>query len=163
MDNLKSITNEKSLTTKMMLYGSTTSESSGKDKTNPRAFIPIYEAFIAKTYQLSDDISKHLVYYYGTKSIYVAELGKQLNLMEKIVSTEPYIKAEIIFAIRHEMAVSLKDVLFRRLGIGFLNMELTKGKFVEEAAKVMQKECNWSNIEMKKQIKDVRDSIASLN
>jgi len=112
---------------------------------------------------MASDIAAHLVYYYGTKSVYIAELGKQMNLSEKICAEEPYIKAEVIYAIRHEMAVHLKDVVYRRLGIGFLNTELTKKVFIPEVANLMQKECKWSDEEKKKEIEMAMEGIDSLN
>ena len=151
------------VTTSLKLYGSYTSQMNKKDFSNPRAFIPVYEKFLQKQYSIPADVARHLVYYYGTKSVHIAELGKQINGMEKIVPNEPYIQAEVAYVLRHEMAVNLKDVVFRRLGIGFLNTELTKGEFTNKVADLMQKELKWSDKEKEAQIKELLSSLNSLN
>jgi glycerol-3-phosphate dehydrogenase len=151
------------VTTSLKLYGSYTSELNKRDSTNPRAFIPIYENFMQKQYSIPADVAKHLVYYYGTKSVHIAELGKQINGLDKIVPEEPYIQAEVAYVIRHEMAVNLKDVVFRRLGLGFLNTELAKGQFAANVAGLMQKELHWSDSEKQSQINELLSSLNSLN
>ena len=59
---------------------------------------------------------------YGTDKVHLETLlNKNPAFSEKIISGMPYAKAEVIWAVRNEMARTVEDVLARRLRVLFLN------------------------------------------
>ena len=85
----------------------------------------------------------HLVANYGAEADKVLEiLEESPDLGRRICSDFPPIYAEIPFCLEHEMAVSLEDVLFRRLRLGILN----HGQALAAApavARLMQRLLGW--------------------
>nr|WP_321222229.1 glycerol-3-phosphate dehydrogenase/oxidase [uncultured Psychroserpens sp.] len=67
------------------------------------------------------DRSNHL-YVYGTDKIKIENLIKeQPNLSERLHERLQFTKAEVVFAVRHEMARTIEDVLARRVRVLFLD------------------------------------------
>jgi glycerol-3-phosphate dehydrogenase len=59
---------------------------------------------------------------YGSDAKKIKVLQQEYSWMkEKLISTMPYTKAEVVWGIRNEMARTIEDVLARRLRILFLN------------------------------------------
>jgi glycerol-3-phosphate dehydrogenase len=64
---------------------------------------------------LDQDVLHHLVFAYGSQSPVILEMAAQdSQLRRRIVPGLPYLYAEILYAIHHEMACTLSDVLIRR-------------------------------------------------
>lgn len=67
-----------------------------------------------------DGLPEHLVSSYGTEWRYVWEIVENDNALAARVSPGlPYIAAEIRWAVEHEMALTLPDILIRRLHVAF--------------------------------------------
>jgi glycerol-3-phosphate dehydrogenase len=66
-----------------------------------------------------------------------AELGKRL------IEDLPYLRAEVIYACRHEMAMTPDDVLARRTSIVLEDRDRGAG-VVDEVAALMAQELGWS-------------------
>lgn len=82
---------------------------------------------ISTEFRFSAEISQHLTRRYGTLARAVAELSQtDATLREPLVVGLPFLKAEVVYAARHEMACTADDVLFRRLGLGLLDAEATR-------------------------------------
>ncbi len=66
------------------------------------------------------DTGEHLVYAYGTewKRVWRYTAG-ETGMAERIVPELPYLMAEVPYAIEHELACTLSDVLIRRTHIAF--------------------------------------------
>ena len=60
-------------------------------------------------------IVERLVARHGTQAPAVVALGADLDLRRPLVAGRPYLEAEVAWAVRHELALSLDDVLARRL------------------------------------------------
>ncbi len=82
-------------------------------------------------YDIPRDCARNLVHSYGTMSIRVADLGhpdpnqkNSKSLNTRLHPDYPFLKSEILYAIRHEMAEKPNDVLCRRVPIAFLNKEV---------------------------------------
>ncbi|MBE7173838.1 MAG: glycerol-3-phosphate dehydrogenase/oxidase [Williamsia sp.] len=59
---------------------------------------------------------------YGTDQTQVRQLiGKDASLGTRLVSALPYTEAEVVWAVRHEMARTVEDVLARRIRLLFLD------------------------------------------
>ncbi len=75
------------------------------------------------------------------------------SLSEKITPDLPYTKAEVVFAIRHEMARTVEDILARRTRILFLDARAAI-KAAPLVAKILAHELKKSPAWEKKQIKE---------
>lgn len=90
------------------------------------------------------DISQHLAQKYGTQAQAPAQLAAgNAGLAERLVPGYPYLKAEVVYAVREEMACTLRDFLARRI-----RLEITDWKAAMDAAPVvatlMGKELGWT-------------------
>ena len=94
---------------------------------------------------------------YGSDAIAIRQLMNELPLLqEKIHAGLPYTKATVIWAVRHEMAMTVEDVLARRTRALFLDA----GAAIESAILVielMAKELDQTNEWQKQQLKNFTD------
>jgi len=93
---------------------------------------------------ISDDTGRHLVSKFGTAAQDVLTLSSEdRSLSDRIVEGYPAIRAEVIYAIRREMAATIEDVLARRIGLQLYSWR----DAIAAAATVgflMARELNWS-------------------
>lgn len=68
------------------------------------------------------DVANHLANAYGGKALAVAALAKE-GYGQRLVPEHPYLEAEVIYVVQNELAVSVVDVLARRLRLAFLDIE----------------------------------------
>jgi glycerol-3-phosphate dehydrogenase len=73
----------------------------------------------------------------------VVKLGEQLKLNKRVHPDYPFLKSELLFAIKYEMAEKPLDVLCRRVPIGFLNKKLALD-LLPEVIEMMAKEKKWT-------------------
>ena len=86
---------------------------------------------------------EHLVYTYGSEYRNLVEyIKEQPQLAERIDLDSPVIKAEIVHAIRHEMALTLADVIQRRTELGAAG--LPSITVLQRCAEIMGEELGWS-------------------
>jgi glycerol-3-phosphate dehydrogenase len=87
-----------------------------------------------------------------TKDLSIFKPTLKSSILHQIVSEDPemkqlihekfdFIKAEIIYAIRHQMAMSLEDILARRIRILYLDAKVAI-QVAPEVASIMSKEMN---------------------
>lgn len=74
----------------------------------------------------------------------VVEEGKAKNLNVPLHEDYPYMKSEIQYACRYEMAEKATDILCRRCPLAFLNLEAAK-KVLPEVVELMGSEKKWSS------------------
>jgi glycerol-3-phosphate dehydrogenase len=77
----------------------------------------------------------------------------------RIVPGLPYLMAEALYAVQHEMALSLSDVLVRRTHIIY---EMQSGG-IEQAravAQLMAPRLGWNEIEIERQVADYAAQVA---
>jgi glycerol-3-phosphate dehydrogenase len=84
-----------------------------------------------------------LVARHGTEALGVVALGGELDLLRPLVPGRPFVEAEVAWAVRHELASSVDDVLSRRLR---LSPELADRGAVTapRVAAIMARELAWS-------------------
>lgn len=93
---------------------------------------------------------EYLARNYGTEYDEIMKLGKEDSTLSRPVTPDGEILAEVLFAVRNEMAVTLNDILFRRTGIGTIGHP---GKEVlQQVADLAAKELGWDDAEKKRQI-----------
>ncbi len=98
------------------------------------------------------DRNSHLYVYGSDLSKLKSLLHKNPEWGDRIHPDLPYLKVEVIWAIRHEMARTVEDVLARRLRALFLDAR-TSVEMAEPVAELMAKEMrkkySWTRDEMK--------------
>lgn len=80
-----------------------------------------YQDHFTYAYDVTEEVAKHIVREYGTTGARVLELGKHTKLNERLIEDQPFLKSEVLFAIRYQMAQKPNDVVFRRVPVSFLN------------------------------------------
>ena len=81
-------------------------------------YTPTYWTTLAALPGVSEETAKHLAMKYGTKAPEVLEIAaNDEGLAKPIVDGLAPIRAEVAYCARKEMAVTIEDVLFRRLGV----------------------------------------------
>ncbi len=94
----------------------------------------------------------HLARRYGSHADEVRALvAFDASLGEPLVAGLPYLRAEAVYAARHEMATTLDDVLARRTRAHLLDRTATLAAAAEVAA-LMQAELGWSEAEAARQV-----------
>ncbi|GAB4026991.1 glycerol-3-phosphate dehydrogenase/oxidase [Spirosoma gilvum] len=95
-------------------------------------------------YQLPADVCQHLMRTYGNR---VAQIGRlieeQPSLAQKLTESQPYLQAEVVYQIREEMAMTLRDVLARRWRVELYDWQLTT-QLAPVVAQLMADELGWS-------------------
>ena len=92
----------------------------------------------------------YLARHYGTEYDDILKIAGEDSELAASVTPDGEILAEVLFAVRNEMAVTLNDVLFRRTGIGTIGHP---GKDVlRRVAELAGKELGWDGDEIKTQI-----------
>jgi glycerol-3-phosphate dehydrogenase len=77
------------------------------------------------------------------------------SLAQLLIGDLPYIRAEVVYGCRYEMAMTLADVLARRMRIVLEDRQRGLG-VVEDVAALMAKELNWSPEQQASQVETYR-------
>ena len=119
------------------------------------AFVSQEIAKAEELYSINEKTLRHLVTLYGTHYRKVLNTDPaDINGPEAVCSHSPDIRAQIVFAVRHEWAKKLADVMFRRTPIGMnvcLGMDAC-----ERTAEIMGNELGWNEKKRKEEIQDYR-------
>jgi glycerol-3-phosphate dehydrogenase len=108
---------------------------------------------------VSPELQEHLGNRYGGEArVLMAEIQQDPTLAETIVAGMPYTKAEVQFAVRHEMATSLDDVLSRRTRARIYARDDSADAAVAVAA-LMGEELGWDDVTRKQNVESYRESI----
>lgn len=90
---------------------------------------------------------------YGTEYDKVLDLARQEKRLAEIVNADGELLAQVVYAVREEMARSLADIVLRRTGIGTLG---NPGKEVlKKVAAVAARELNWDGERISREIEEV--------
>ena len=107
--------------------------------------------------QYDSCFSKETVEYisrnYGTQSHTVFQIAKDNDEFAEVVSHDGEILAEVVFAIKHESAMTLKDILLRRTGIGTLGKP--KDTVLERVLNVASEMLNWDDERKQKEYNSI--------
>lgn len=107
---------------------------------------------------ISDELI-HLQEAYGTESGRIMEMIRENpSLEQRIVKSLPYIKGEVIYSIRYEMAMTLRDVLSRRMRIVWQDKDHGLG-CAAEVAQLMARELDWTEEQTRRQIADYNQEV----
>ena len=105
---------------------------------------PDYWQRLADELKVSVATAKHLAHKYGTRAPEVLGLvDSDPSLALPLVEGEAPIRAQVVYAVRHEMALTIEDVLARRIGLQLFGWRLA----IEAAptvAALLRGELGWS-------------------
>lgn len=98
--------------------------------------------------------ARHLLNAFGAEAESVCRIAREDNrLGEAVIENLPHIFAEVVYAVRKEMALTLADVLMRRT-----RLSIIAGKTLFDSAAAvaawMAKELRWSEAECEKQLNE---------
>ena len=105
---------------------------------------------------MDETVLRHLVRCYGNAHKEILSLtDAQLDWREKIAGSDEVIQAEIVHAVRHEMAQNLADVVLRRtdLGSGARPSDAT----LKSCAGIMGSELGWDSRRIRDEIQKVKE------
>jgi glycerol-3-phosphate dehydrogenase len=98
---------------------------------------------IQEKYGFDSDISQHLAQHYGSKAHGPATLAATPELAERVLPHLPCIKAEVVYAVREEMARTPRDFLARRIRLEITDWTTTADA-TRTVAEIMGRELHWS-------------------
>ena len=114
---------------------------------------------VAKNDPAKEDAAKQLgsLAVYGSDACEIRKLIEtDARLGEPLHAALPYVKAEVIWAARHEMARTVEDVLARRTRALFLNARAALA-MAPAVADLMASELGWDEVTRAKQLAAFRD------
>jgi glycerol-3-phosphate dehydrogenase len=107
---------------------------------------------LQKDYRLAKDIAKNLMRKYGSRAVKVAALTQENPTWgERLVEAYPFIKAEVIYQVREEMACTPRDVLARRTRLEIMDWDATQEALPVVVA-LMAAELGWSDVQQQKEL-----------
>ena len=147
------------------VVGSRASKSSTARGATGR-FLPFTDKAIASHADIPADIIRNLTRYHGARYEEVLATanerqGEAPELLQPLSATTHDIGAQIVHAVRHEMAVTLEDALLRRTGLGTLVHPGNEA--LERVADLMARELGWDDAERTRQIEKVEASYKTLD
>ena len=100
-------------------------------------------ASLAQAHGISRETARHLVQKFGTCAGRVLDLAREdASLLAPLVEGAPQIQAEVVYSVREEMAVSLEDILSRRLGLQYFDWRLA-AQAAPAVARILARELGW--------------------
>lgn len=103
-------------------------------------------------YMPDPDLNNHL-YIYGSDIQFIQNLMKSApEMAEKLHPRYDYTVAEVVWAVREEMALTVEDVLARRVRLLFLDAEMAV-EVASKVARIMAKELNYDQKWVEQQVK----------
>ena len=115
----------------------------------------------SRPYGLADDILEQLAANYGTgcQSV-LREIERDPSLKARVAPNTSVIRAEILYAVREEMAQTLGDVVFRRTELGTLGHPGEAA--LETCAELMARELHWDSARMTQELSTVRETFGRI-
>lgn len=105
---------------------------------------------------LSNDRTTELIFNHGTRYRDVLAMAEENpELRTRISDIAPTIGAEVVHAVREEMAVKLSDVIFRRTGLGTIGYPGDSA--VSRVAEIMAGELGWDEDRTGEEIREIKE------
>ncbi|HNJ04113.1 MAG TPA: glycerol-3-phosphate dehydrogenase C-terminal domain-containing protein, partial [Leptospiraceae bacterium] len=100
------------------------------------------------------DTLEFLARAFGTAYKEVLALAAENQAFKERITSDGEILAEVVYAVRKEMARHLLDVVLRRTGVGDLG--LPPDEILQKIARVMADELSWTDVKMQSEIADAK-------
>src|ERR1700747_441402 len=125
-------------------------------------FTDDYWKRLCREHPISEGTARHLAAKFGTASPKVLELTiDNPDLLQTILPGGRAIRAEVVYAVRYEMAAAIEDVLARRLGMQFYSLS-ERVDAAPLVGSLMQKELQWSDASTREAIATYTEKIYHL-
>ncbi len=110
-------------------------------------YTPDHWKSLAQEYQVSDGIARHLSGKFGMEARRVLAIAwEQQDYGSPIVDGIPAIQAEVVYCARQEMAVTIEDVLARRLGTQYFDWKCAR-RAAPVVAGILAHELGWTELQ----------------
>ena len=111
-------------------------------------------------YQLDVDTATHLCGVYGTRAFPIAaRIANDASLGQRIDPELPHVWAEIEFAVEHDLARTVEDVLARRVPLLLISRDQGQGA-CERVADILAARLGWSAAHRTQMIEEYRAEVA---
>ena len=105
------------------------------------------------------DLVTHLANRHGGDTrILAAMIVADPSLGAPVVDGLPYVKAEAVHAVRHELARTLDDVLTRRIPARWLSRDAAAAA-AEDVARLLAPELGWSDADVEREVASFRSAV----
>jgi glycerol-3-phosphate dehydrogenase len=109
-----------------------------------QGYTPDHWKLLASEHGLAETAARHLSEKFGGEAFAVlAIIDENPELKLPLVSGASPIRAEVVYCARHEMAVTIEDVLARRIGLQFFSWELAM-EAAPVVAQLLARELGWT-------------------
>jgi len=113
---------------------------------------------LVQKYNISSEVAEHLSRTYGTRAWAVCELTKATKKRWprfgiSLVEGYPFLENEVEYAVKHEYACTVCDILSLRTRLAFLNSEAARHA-APRVAEIMAPLLNWSDAERERQLEE---------
>jgi glycerol-3-phosphate dehydrogenase len=116
------------------------------------------EALLA-IYHVPRSTIRHITDKFGSRRTHILDLMRQDgSLVSPIIHGSPHTQAEVVYSVREEMAVSVEDILSRRLGLQFYDWRLA-AKAAPVVAEILGRELGWSPAQTRSEVSAYVDGI----
>ena len=119
-------------------------------------YSPSLSKKLVKDYSIDSMTADHLLHHYGDQATVVAQIATE-GFSAPIASGHPYLEAEVIYAVRSELACTAEDILARRTRLFFLDQDATI-KAIPRVVKILGDQLEWS---AEKRQQEVNETVAS--
>ncbi len=117
------------------------------------------KAFINNIQKDNKDFAAHTLDYlgknYGTEYAAILKLAREDKTLAGTLNADGELLAQVTYAIRHEMARTLSDIVMRRTGIGTLGNP--GDEVLQKVAALAARELNWDVAKVKQEIMDTNN------
>jgi glycerol-3-phosphate dehydrogenase len=115
---------------------------------------------LTQAQSLPQDVAQHLVAKYGSRArAVIALLQEDQGWRERLHPAYPFIAAEVVYAVREEMALSLRDMLARRWRLEMMDWQAVQD-LIPKVAELMAGALGWSEAQKATAISEYRQKIA---
>jgi glycerol-3-phosphate dehydrogenase len=129
---------------------------------NMLSYLKKHVPLLIEKYELPFDIVDHIVHTYGTAHIEIFKLiDRKPELKQRIGEDRPHILAEIVYAVKNEMCLTISDFLLRRTQLQLIENQALD--CVDKVADVMSKLLGWDNKTKSKQIEEYKQNLVWKN
>ncbi|PJZ49247.1 glycerol-3-phosphate dehydrogenase/oxidase [Leptospira saintgironsiae] len=108
--------------------------------------VPNIESYLETAKSSHPNFAKNTIEYlvrnYGTEYESVLALANSSKQLSEVLDEDGELSAQVLYAIRFEMAMNLKDIFLRRTGLGTVG--LPADEVLSKVAEIAGKEWNWS-------------------
>lgn len=114
---------------------------------------------LQQEYGLEETVCRYLLEKYGSRSERVAQLTQsEPALAQTVVPGYPFIQAEVAYAVREEMACTIRDVLARRVRLEFMDWQATL-QAIPVVGNLLARELSWDELQTQSAIQEYQNKI----